>query len=262
MIIRAFHVALIQNYKHVKAILFLLLIVLNLKASAQAPCEKVRPLTDKEKTYQQACVDKLTGFFHQLAFTTYQRDDASPLHEPAVWTEVCSDRKAAEPFQMNGFYTYAVDPAVAENANLLQRINSVDYSNGERALDELRNLGNQIRLICEVGYNITHLELKNVGKPIAYQVRDSSHLFFLTNSRKDDSKDFDIHYETLVVKGQIKITDKVTMENGLTIYSKIIELKSIPQPLCQANTYVLVTGGKEIVHQELKRNFKNLLNQL
>ncbi|MFN7603859.1 MAG: hypothetical protein ACK5R0_20910, partial [Bacteroidota bacterium] len=113
----------------------------------------MRPLTDAEHSFQSAVVRKLQAIFEVQQFEGYIIDEGADSYAPQVWSEVCADRNGVDPFNLLGFYTYALNPGLQANQVILQQVNSINYADEGEALDKLRNLGNQIRLECEWGIN-------------------------------------------------------------------------------------------------------------
>ncbi len=240
---------------------FLLLTLVQINTLRAQDCPSMRALSPGESAFQEGVIRQLNDIFAKQGFPGYITDHSSPEYPPQVWREVCSDRQETEAFNLNGFYTWMTDPALPENEALLNSINTVDYSKGETALDQLRNIGNKLRLECEWGINTNHFPLKNIGNPISVKETGDYHLFILDNARKEDGKNGDVYPQTFIIYGKIKIKDELQEEEGKKIHVKLI---SPAQPSgsyrAKLNSYVRITGGKTQIHESL--DISSLQNQL
>lgn len=245
---------------HIQKVLLVAYVCVCPVAGAQ-DCRNTRPLTPAEHSFQSAVIKKLRTLFEQQRFAGYILDEGGDSYAPQVWSEVCADRNPVDPFNLLGFYTYVVDPQVPANQILLQQLNSIDYSDEGAALDELRNLGNQVRLECEWGINTIPFTLKNVGAPIHQEQVSGITIFRLNNAYREDTQLDDFRARTVVVKGDIEVTDQTVMRNGIKIFEKTIRAKSTETSFdSRLNAFLVVTGGREVIHRQL--DFQQINQQL
>jgi len=215
-------------------------------------CVNMRPLTDAEHSFQSAVVRKLQAIFEVQQFEGYIIDEGADSYAPQVWSEVCADRNGVDPFNLLGFYTYVLDPGLQANQVILQQVNSINYADEGEALDKLRNLGNQIRLECEWGINTIPFTLKNVGTPIQQEKIGDVTIFRLNNAHKEDTKSNDFRARTVIVKGDIEVTDQTVTSDEIKIFEKTIRAKPTKTAFdSRLNAFLVVTGGKQNIHHQL-----------
>lgn len=224
-------------------------------------CGTMRNLRQAEETFQKNVVTKLQAIFEDQHFDGYVLDKESDSYPPQVWTKVCIDRKPTEVFNMIGWYTYALDPIIEENMALLNQVNTIDYSQGEVAMDKLRNIGNIIRLECEWGINTIPFTIKNLGAEITTAKIGEVTIFKLNNALHEDSKSFDYREQTVVVLGNIAVVEEVETGTQGKIFKKTISVPTTStQFSSKLNAFLVITGGKHTIHQNL--NLKKIINQL
>jgi hypothetical protein len=131
-------------------------------------------------------------------------------------------------------------------------------------MDELRILGNLVRLECEWGINTIPFTLKNLGSEIKMERVGDVTIIRLNNAYKEDSKSMDVRFRTVILKGNIEVVDEVEQIEKGVLYKKTIQVPVTKTHFSsRLNAFMVITGGREIIHGQLDTNkMIEQLNQL